>query len=208
MVESWAEAVDIYAEKTELFPDERKIIDALEPGRTLDLGCGTGRVTRFLKDAGHTVEGVDICPEMVERARILHPDIPFTVGDAAQLPPLGQFDNIVFSFNGLDCIYPETRRNDAVRGIHRLLKLGGTFVYSTHNWLWLLKPSRRTLRQIRHYEGPYYVDRMKIGDLILYYSNPLGEAAWLRDFGFREVRKYGGALDAWNYYTAVKVSGG
>ena len=208
MVEAWAEAVDRYAEKTALFPDERRIIDAMQPGRTLDVGCGTGRVTRFLKDAGHAVEGVDICPEMVERARILHPDIPFTVGDAARLPPLGRFDNVVFSFNTLDYVYPESRRDEAVSGVAGLLEQGGVLAYSTHNWLWLLKPSRRALRRIRHYRGPYYTEDTVYGSLLTYYSNPLGEAAWLRGFGFREVEKYGGALDAWNYYTAVKVSGG
>jgi len=35
----------------------------------LDFGCGTGRVTRLLLDAGYRVTGYDISPNMVERAQ-------------------------------------------------------------------------------------------------------------------------------------------
>ncbi|MCC6557719.1 MAG: methyltransferase domain-containing protein [Polyangiaceae bacterium] len=41
-----------------------------EPGRrTLDIGCGEGRVSRDLKALGHTVEGVDASATMVALAR-------------------------------------------------------------------------------------------------------------------------------------------
>lgn len=46
------------------------------PGRrTLDLGCGEGRVSRDLKSMGHDVVGVDVSPTMVAAARERDPSI-------------------------------------------------------------------------------------------------------------------------------------
>lgn len=47
------------------------LLDVLEPqaGRIyLDLGCGEGRVMRSVAEAGATVHGVDLSPELAERA--------------------------------------------------------------------------------------------------------------------------------------------
>jgi SAM-dependent methyltransferase len=38
----------------------------------LDLPCGSGRLTRLLLEAGHTVTGADVSPKMVELARQRH----------------------------------------------------------------------------------------------------------------------------------------
>ena len=41
--------------------------------QALDFGCGTGRSTRFLRQLGLRVMGVDIAPEMIAKARQLDP---------------------------------------------------------------------------------------------------------------------------------------
>lgn len=53
------------------------------PARIADLGCGTGTLTRLLVDEGYAVDGVDISPEMIRRARAKVPEADFRVGDAA-----------------------------------------------------------------------------------------------------------------------------
>ncbi|GIJ45952.1 methyltransferase [Virgisporangium aliadipatigenens] len=54
-------------------------------GRVADVGCGPGRITRFLRDLGADVEGIDLSPGMVAEARRRHPDLPFRVGSAEAL---------------------------------------------------------------------------------------------------------------------------
>lgn len=52
------------------------------PGRVADLGCGTGTLARLLTDEGYTVDGLDLSPEMIKRARAKVPEAHFGIGDA------------------------------------------------------------------------------------------------------------------------------
>jgi SAM-dependent methyltransferase len=55
-------------------------------GRTLDLGCGEGRLARDLASRGHDVAGVDASPTMVAAAREAAPELELQVADAAHVP--------------------------------------------------------------------------------------------------------------------------
>jgi ubiquinone/menaquinone biosynthesis C-methylase UbiE len=67
------------------------------PGRrTLDLGCGEGRVSRDLKAMGHRVVGVDVLATMLTAAREMDSSIDACLADAARLPfEDGSFDCVV-----------------------------------------------------------------------------------------------------------------
>ena len=71
----------------------RRLAELLQPGYTvLDVGCGTGAITRDIAaevvPAGFVV-GVDITPHLVAQARRMHPEISnmwFAVADIYHLP--------------------------------------------------------------------------------------------------------------------------
>jgi trans-aconitate methyltransferase len=97
---------------------------AAQPGeRILDLGCGDGRLTQRIVDAGAVVIGVDASPQMIAAAR--EKGIVADVGDAESLPyPSAAFD-AVFSNAALHWV----RDHDAMMAqAHRVLKPGGRFV--------------------------------------------------------------------------------
>jgi SAM-dependent methyltransferase len=94
-----------------------------QPGRrTLDIGCGEGRLSRDLKALGHTVEGVDGSATMVALAREADPSIPVHHADAAALPfPEGYADLAVLfmSLQDIDDF------RGAIREAYRVLAPGG-----------------------------------------------------------------------------------
>ncbi|MDQ6898413.1 MAG: class I SAM-dependent methyltransferase [Candidatus Dormibacteraeota bacterium] len=64
--------------------------------RTLDLGCGEGRLSRDLAARGHRVVSVDASPTLAKAAAAAAPDIPVLVADAVALPlAAGSFDLVV-----------------------------------------------------------------------------------------------------------------
>ena len=55
-----------------------------KPGeRILDLGCGTGRLTKEIAQSGADVVGIDSSPEMIAKAKQDYPASPVRVADAA-----------------------------------------------------------------------------------------------------------------------------
>jgi demethylmenaquinone methyltransferase/2-methoxy-6-polyprenyl-1,4-benzoquinol methylase len=58
-------------------------IEALTPGRTLDVACGTGFLTQHLRGA---VVGLDQSARMLDEARRQAPHATFTQGDGLELP--------------------------------------------------------------------------------------------------------------------------
>ena len=102
--------------------------------KILDIGCGTGRTTINLAELGHDVIGIDIVPDMIEQAKNKYPNIDFKVMNACDLQfPDNYFDVVLFSFNGLDCIYPLEKRWRSVRETRRVLKKDGLYIMSSHN---------------------------------------------------------------------------
>ena len=111
-------------------------------GTILEVGSGPGRLAVLLtqRAPGLSVTGVDISPEMVERAARrateagLGERIHFETGDVGALPfPEGSFDSAVSTLSMHH--WPDPARGLAE--IHRVLKPGGEVrIYDLAHWLW------------------------------------------------------------------------
>jgi SAM-dependent methyltransferase len=99
------------------------------PGRrTLDLGCGEGRLARDLKALGHDVVALDGSETMVAAARAADPALEVLLGDAAALPfPDGSFD-LVVAFMSLQDV---DDMEGAVAESARVLEPGGRLCVAT-----------------------------------------------------------------------------
>jgi SAM-dependent methyltransferase len=62
-------------------PEVWSLIETAPPGRALDAACGTGRHAKHLVELGHDVTGVDLTPEMLQRAAEAVPEARFIEGD-------------------------------------------------------------------------------------------------------------------------------
>jgi SAM-dependent methyltransferase len=103
------------------------LVDSLPPGRALDAACGTGRHARRLVELGHDVVGIDITPEMLERATHGVPEARFVEADLHDVPaPDAHFDLVVC---GLALAHLDDPM-DALTELARVLRPGGRLVVS------------------------------------------------------------------------------
>jgi ubiquinone/menaquinone biosynthesis C-methylase UbiE len=83
-----------------------RTISRLPPGRILDVACGTGFLTRYLRGE---VTGLDASEKMLKMAQETVPEATFIRGDAFNLPfPDASFDR-VFASNFYGLLLPEER---------------------------------------------------------------------------------------------------
>lgn len=120
----------------------------VRPGaRVLDLGVGTGRTTPALSALASTYIGIDVAPRMIDAARGAHRGVDLRVGDATDLADIGDasVDVVVFSYNGLDYVLPESRRARCIAEMSRVLVDGGVLIFSTHDPRALVRERNRDL---------------------------------------------------------------
>jgi ubiquinone/menaquinone biosynthesis C-methylase UbiE len=95
-----------------------ELIAGLAPGRTLDVACGTGFLTRHLRG---DVVGLDQSERMLGVAREQAPDATFVHGDALTLPfDDGAFDRVFTSY--FYCHLEENERTKFVAEARRVAR--------------------------------------------------------------------------------------
>jgi SAM-dependent methyltransferase len=80
--------------------------------------------------------GIDYSGEMIKRCRDRFPALSFEVTDARDLSrlPTGHFTFVLFSLQGIDYVSHDHRLL-ILREVHRVLRDGGWFAFSSHNRL-------------------------------------------------------------------------
>jgi len=214
-----------YAAKKFIFPEEQSFLrdfaDEVRGKQMLDLGIGAGRTTHFLLPLASDYIGIDYAETMVGHAKSLFPLAKLYTEDARDLSSFadGQFDFVLFSFNGLDCL-GHADRLKCLQEIRRILKKSGLFAFSSHNRDHVCPPpwalsnfhiSKHPFRMLRHalayLEGIrnwartlYFatefddyalrVDSSNCFTTPLYYISKRSQNAQLQQSGFETVRMY------------------
>jgi SAM-dependent methyltransferase len=93
------------------------------PGaRTIELGCGEGRVARDLVERGHHVIGVEPAPTLVRHARTADAISSYVVADGAAVPCTADAFELVVAYNSLQVV---ADMRGTVQEAARLLRSGG-----------------------------------------------------------------------------------
>jgi SAM-dependent methyltransferase len=161
-------------------PEVVEEVSAMEPGRALDLGCGTGTNVLWLAQRGWTAVGVDASPIAIESARRKADWISgamFVEGDVTRLRELevhGPFDVVL----DIGCFHsvPVRRRAAYVREAARVSRPGARMMIFAFG-PWARLPGSRARRRTREpeirmrFSGAFELERVLPG------REPLG-AAW------------------------------
>jgi len=112
------------------YRDLPKIISSHVSGKkAVDFGCGTGRSTRFLKELGFDVTGIDISQDMLNIARNLDKSGDYQIVSNGQYSHLGlnKYD-LVQSIFTFDNIPGWENRTNILTGLRNLLKSTGKII--------------------------------------------------------------------------------
>jgi SAM-dependent methyltransferase len=110
-----------------------------QPGRLIDLGCGTGRILIPLAGHGFQVLGVDLSEEMLrivgEKAAAAQVNVQRLKANVVELECLADaaFDYATCLFSTLGMVAGSGARRRVVAGVRRLLRPGGLFFLHVHN---------------------------------------------------------------------------
>jgi demethylmenaquinone methyltransferase/2-methoxy-6-polyprenyl-1,4-benzoquinol methylase len=125
------------------------------PGKILDLGCGTGDLSvmlGILADNDVEITGLDYSVPMLERARQkaekagVADRVRFISGEANNLPfSEGYFDCVGISFAFRNLTYKTTLQRPHLAEVKRVLKPGGRYVVVESS-----QPENRIIREIFH----------------------------------------------------------
>jgi SAM-dependent methyltransferase len=104
--------------------------DHVHGSKTVDFGCGAGRSTRFLRQLGFEVVGVDISEDMLRKAREVDPegDYRLVPGDDLSSLQQGAFD-LVLSMFTFDNIAGTDTKIRIFRALAALLNSKGRIVH-------------------------------------------------------------------------------
>ncbi len=186
----------------------------LQPGqRLLDVGCGTGRHAVPLAALGLQVTGVDLSPEMLERAAARAAAagvaLDLLVADARDLPDhLGAFDVALCLCEGACCLVadgvePLDHDRAVLASIHRTLRPGGRLVLTGLNAARLLtawqrgEPTGRVDLLTLTETSPYELGDGSMVELREHYHLPDGLRTLAESVGFEVEAVWAGGAGDW-----------
>ncbi|MEW6014915.1 MAG: class I SAM-dependent methyltransferase [Candidatus Zixiibacteriota bacterium] len=162
--------------------------------RALDFGCGTGRSSRYLKNLGFDVIGIDISASMIAKARELDPggDYRLVPDSESGLQSLDLEVDLVLSAFTFDNIPTREKKIALFKGLGRILSHEGCLINLVsspeiyrHEWVSFSTKDFPENRQAR--SG----DRVKIIITAVEDSRPVEDIVW-DDADYRQVYQEAG----------------
>jgi SAM-dependent methyltransferase len=173
------------------------------PGRLIDLGCGTGRLSVALTKDGYDCLAVDLSEEMLaivgEKARTENVSVARLKANLVDLRGLtdASFDYAACLFHTLGMIAGSAERRRVVEHVRRLLRPGGVFVLHAHNrWfhVWTRRGRRLLFADVwnaalgRKEAGDYLMPpHQGIGPMPMHLFTRREIVRLLRDAGFEKL---------------------
>lgn len=142
--------------------------------KILDIGCGTGRLVKFLNQKGFIAQGCDSAPEAVKAAQINNNTSTIRKTSATSLPYKIESFDLVTSISTIEHLTKKDSR-EFLKEVKKVLKPGGYLFMVTPNYS---SPSRYLLgKKWYGYQDPTHVN----------YFGPKSIKTLLLNSGFKNI---------------------
>lgn len=132
----WADFSDGIIRAIGISKADRNSEDALEQERNLvlDMGCGTGVLTRMMYDMGYDMIGVDISQEMLDEAREKSTDekyseLLYICQDMCELDLYSTVGTVISTCDSVNYLLEDSEIESCFAGVSNYLYPGGLFVF-------------------------------------------------------------------------------
>jgi SAM-dependent methyltransferase len=119
---------DFYDLEMDAYSEDLSYYSSILPssGAILELGCGSGRVTRGLSQAGRRLVGIDLSPSLLQRAILQKSSsTSYLCMNMADLGFSVPFDAIVIAYNTLNLLIKKPELLSCLKRCRELLRPGG-----------------------------------------------------------------------------------
>ena len=101
-----------------------KFLKEVKKGKILDVGCGVGNLTKYIKDNGFEVLGIDLSNSMIKIAKERFTDIKFQIMDMTKIDlPKSSFEALFVAYSLFHL--PPDKIENTMKGFVELLKNRG-----------------------------------------------------------------------------------
>jgi ubiquinone/menaquinone biosynthesis C-methylase UbiE len=109
------------------------LLNTLPKGsKILDVGCGTGHLTNWIKERGFDVYGIEPSTKMLGYAKLNFPEIEIKQGISSQISYPDNYFDLIVAFEVLRYLDKEENRK-SFKEFHRILKKDGRFFITQVN---------------------------------------------------------------------------
>lgn len=138
-----------------------QLMKHLKGKNVADLGCGTGRVTKKLAEAGCFVTAIDPNEEAIAHAKhhVNLPEIEWIVGDSRLLKP-ESYDFVIMTANVAQVFLTDESWVETLQAIHQSLKPNGQLVFDTRN------PAKKVWEEWQKDQTPDKTTHPKTGEAL------------------------------------------
>ncbi|MCI5740824.1 MAG: class I SAM-dependent methyltransferase [Lachnospiraceae bacterium] len=132
---SFAEVYDMFMDNVPYEEWSRYLTELLkeyriEEGVVCELGCGTGKMTRLLADAGYDMIGVDMSEDMLAIASMENPQqILYLCQDMRELELYGTVAAVVSVCDSMNYLLEEEDLLEVFQRVNEYLEPGGVFLF-------------------------------------------------------------------------------